>query len=141
MCRVSSLPNYFLTSLFSLPLSMDLGVPQEGGPRNRFFNVYQASHIINNQGQVAANNWYLDLFTGFWNRATFLGEFTSTSPEEISKELEPYGQTYVLIFNDERLSRSLAKHPMFKKINSVDSSSKTTAIYVFMFRHINRIKE
>jgi hypothetical protein len=63
--------------------------------------------------RFAATDYHRGLYITYWARGVFLGELTGRTPEEVARELAPFGDVTVLIRKDDPLASALSWSPMF----------------------------
>lgn len=63
---------------------------------------------------IASNDWPQGLFISYWSRAPFLGQYHGAEADDIARELAPFGNATVLVFDDPGLARRLRNDPRFE---------------------------
>ena len=95
--------------------------------------VRDASRAAVGARQCASNDWYTGLYSSFWARTTFLGRIDGRSAEAVARELLPYGDTRVLVYEDSALSRGLSESPVFSRVADSTNPVGRRQLAVFDF--------
>jgi hypothetical protein len=66
--------------------------------------------------RFAASDYFGGLYVTYWARGVYLGELTGRTPEDIARELAPFGAVTVLVFHDTRLAAALSANPVFTRL-------------------------
>jgi hypothetical protein len=75
---------------------------------------------LRGSARLASNDWPHGLFTSYWSRAPYLGQYRGADADTIARELAPFSGrdagTTVVIFDDPALARRLRADPRFAPV-------------------------
>jgi len=78
-------------------------------------------------GLMASNDWARGMFAAYWTDSVYIGGIQGATADDVVRELEPFGDTCLLVFNDDRLAQELARDQRFACIDhSANEKAKMT---------------
>jgi len=67
------------------------------------------------------------MFAAYWTDSVYIGGIQGATADDVVRELEPFGDTCLLVFNDDRLAQELARDQRFACIDhSANEKAKMT---------------